>query len=85
MEVFRVLTEDIDGRKKKWFGNCLSAALLSLVGSSNSIAEVELQWHTLQDVDPEAAATVIPTLWCCISNTHYFPPVQRNGTAVPLN
>lgn len=45
----------------------------SLVASSNSIAALELPRHTLQDVDPEVAVTVTPTLPRCIFKAHCSP------------
>lgn len=83
MEAFKNWNFDgnLDERRKKCSGNWLSAALLCLVESSNSIAglEVELQRHTLQDVDPEVVVTAIPTLWCCIFKNHNIVPCAEEG------
>lgn len=71
--------EDIDAR------NSLSWALLCLVESSNSIAEVGLQRHTPQDADPGVAVTAIPPLcawhaltYAAYSKHKHFPEERRH-------
>lgn len=80
--------QDIDAKKnkkKKRAGNSLSWALLCLVESSNSIAEVGLQRHTLRDADPRVAVTAIPPLYAWHALTYaayskhtHFPEERRH-------